>query len=94
MDIAFTSERSIQDGIEEISTAEVGTVLVSYLIMFLYVALALGKIKSFGKALVRIPLQLMLTTIAIALTLFSHYTGEFKNYVGDWRNIHCICIGD
>lgn len=52
MDIAFSAERSIQDGIEEISSAEVGTVLVSYLIMFLYVALALGKIKSLGKALV------------------------------------------
>lgn len=52
MDIAFSSERSIQDGIEEISSAESSTVIISYVIMFLYVALALGKIKNLGKFLV------------------------------------------
>lgn len=53
LDIAFSAERSIQDGIAEISSAEAVTVIISYLIMFLYVTFALGKIKSLGKFLVR-----------------------------------------
>lgn len=56
MDIAFSAERSIQDGIIEISTAEVSTVLISYLIMFLYVAIALGKIKRIREFFVSLPI--------------------------------------
>ena len=52
LDIAFSAERSIQDGIEELSEAEASTVLISYGVMFLYVAIALGKIKSFRYFLV------------------------------------------
>lgn len=47
MDIAFSAERSIEDGIEEISQAEVSTVVISYAVMFIYIAIALGKIRSF-----------------------------------------------
>lgn len=46
MDIAFSAERSIEDGIEEISQAEMSTVVISYVVMFVYIALALGKIRS------------------------------------------------
>lgn len=46
MDLAFSAERSIEDGIEEISQAEVPTVIVSYAVMFVYIAIALGKIRS------------------------------------------------
>lgn len=47
MDFAYSAERSIEDGIEEISQAEVPTVVVSYVVMFIYIAIALGKIRSF-----------------------------------------------
>lgn len=47
MDFAFSAERSIEDGIDEISQAEVPTVIISYVVMFIYVAFALGKIRSF-----------------------------------------------
>lgn len=53
MDIAFTAERSIQDAITELSEAETGTVLISYSVMFIYVSLALGKLNSFRKFLVK-----------------------------------------
>lgn len=47
MDIAFSAERSIEDGIEEISQAEVPIVIISYVVMFIYIAIALGRITSF-----------------------------------------------
>ncbi|XP_011865983.1 PREDICTED: Niemann-Pick C1 protein-like [Vollenhovia emeryi] len=46
MDVAWSTERSIQDELDRTSKAEVITVVISYLLMFVYVALALGKIKA------------------------------------------------
>lgn len=45
MDVAYTTEKSIQDELERSSRAEALTVVFSYLLMFLYVAFALSKIK-------------------------------------------------
>uniref|UniRef100_A0A0K8UN34 Niemann-Pick C1 protein n=1 Tax=Bactrocera latifrons TaxID=174628 RepID=A0A0K8UN34_BACLA len=47
MEIAFAAERSIQDAIVELSEGEVSTVVISYVVMFIYVTIALGKIRSF-----------------------------------------------
>lgn len=52
LDIAFSSERSIEDGIREISEADASTVLISYAVMFVYVALALGRLRSWRTLLV------------------------------------------
>lgn len=52
MDIAYSSERSIEDEIERLSISEVRTLVISYLIMFLYISIALGKIFSCKDALV------------------------------------------
>lgn len=52
MEIAFSAERSIEDGIAEMSEAEFSTVIISYAIMFVYIAIALGKIRSFRSLLV------------------------------------------
>ncbi|XP_037939009.1 NPC intracellular cholesterol transporter 1 homolog 1b-like [Teleopsis dalmanni] len=46
IEIAFSAERSIQDAIIELSEGEVSTVVISYVVMFIYVAIALGKIRS------------------------------------------------
>lgn len=53
MKIAFSAERSIQDAIEELSETESTTVIISYSVMFIYVAIALGKFKNFKTILVR-----------------------------------------
>ncbi|KAL6429081.1 hypothetical protein ACFW04_008102 [Cataglyphis niger] len=45
MDVAWTTEKSIQDELDRTSKAEVLTMVISYLVMFVYIALALGKIK-------------------------------------------------
>lgn len=52
MEIAFNAERSIQDAIEELSESETSTVLISYTVMFVYVAVALGSFRSFYTLLV------------------------------------------
>lgn len=46
MDVAWSTEKSIQDELDRTSKAEVLTVVISYLVMFVYVALALGKFKA------------------------------------------------
>ncbi|XP_055384891.1 NPC intracellular cholesterol transporter 1 homolog 1b isoform X2 [Condylostylus longicornis] len=46
LDIAFSAERSIQDAIKELSENETSTVVISYLVMFVYVMISLGKLKS------------------------------------------------
>lgn len=52
-DFAFSSERSIEDGIQELSDGEMITVIISYLVMFCYITISLGKFKGFRNLLVR-----------------------------------------
>ncbi|XP_038117109.1 NPC intracellular cholesterol transporter 1 homolog 1b [Culex quinquefasciatus] len=44
MDIAYSAERSIEDGIDAMSEAELYTVIISYVVMFVYITISLGKI--------------------------------------------------
>ncbi|XP_014484242.1 PREDICTED: Niemann-Pick C1 protein-like [Dinoponera quadriceps] len=46
MDVAYTTEKSIQDELDRTSKAEVTTMVISYLLMFVYISIALGKIRS------------------------------------------------
>lgn len=68
MDIAFSAERSIQDGIIELSEAETGTVLISYMVMLIYVAIALGKVKSFKTFFVHSKIMLAIGGIFIVVS--------------------------
>jgi len=43
MDVAFTSERSVEDELERETYNDVATIAVSYIIMFVYITLALGQ---------------------------------------------------
>lgn len=52
MDIAFTSERSIEDELNRESQSDILTILVSYLIMFAYIAVSLGQIRNCSHLLV------------------------------------------
>lgn len=54
MDMAFTSERSIEDELNRESESDVLTILVSYVIMFAYIAISLGQIKSCSRLLVSV----------------------------------------
>ncbi|EFN76025.1 Niemann-Pick C1 protein [Harpegnathos saltator] len=46
MDVAYSTERSIQDELDRTSKAEVWTMVISYLLMFVYISIALGKSES------------------------------------------------
>ena len=43
-DLAFNSERSIEDELERETSGDILTVAVSYTIMFIYIIIALGRI--------------------------------------------------
>lgn len=47
MEVAFSAERSVEDEIARTSTSEMGTVAISYLVMFIYIAIALGRYSTF-----------------------------------------------
>lgn len=53
IEVAFTSERSIEDELDRESHSDVSTILVSYIIMFAYIAIALGQIRTCSRLLVR-----------------------------------------
>ncbi|XP_015837942.1 NPC intracellular cholesterol transporter 1 homolog 1b isoform X2 [Tribolium castaneum] len=52
MEIAYSAERSIQDEIARTSSSEIGTVTISYVVMFIYIAFALGRYTSSDRFLV------------------------------------------
>ena len=57
MSVAFSSERSIEDELERESEAEVITVVISYAVMLVYIAVALGQFRSWKTLLVSRPCQ-------------------------------------
>ena len=44
MDVAFNSERSVEDELEKETSGDVLTIAVSYLIMFFYITFSLGQV--------------------------------------------------
>ncbi|XP_046427089.1 NPC intracellular cholesterol transporter 1 isoform X2 [Neodiprion virginianus] len=67
MDVAFTSERSIEDELDRETKSDVLTILVSYLIMFGYIAVALGQIRSCRTLLMDSKITLGLGGVLIVL---------------------------
>nr|XP_018672975.1 NPC intracellular cholesterol transporter 1 isoform X2 [Ciona intestinalis] len=81
LNVAFTSERSIEDEINRESGADVMTIIASYLIMFAYVAIALGRFGScrLGRTMVDCQLtvglsgvMIVLCSVVMALGIFSY----------------------
>ena len=50
--VRFSAERSIEDEINRESSADVMTILISYLLMFAYVAVALGRFWNLNRIMV------------------------------------------
>lgn len=67
MEAAFSSERSVQDELERVSEAEMSTVVISYGVMFIYIAIALGRIRSFRTILVDSKVTLAVGGIVVVL---------------------------
>uniref|UniRef100_A0A1B0D1E4 Uncharacterized protein n=1 Tax=Phlebotomus papatasi TaxID=29031 RepID=A0A1B0D1E4_PHLPP len=81
MEIAFSAERSIEDGIQELSEAEMTTVIISYVVMFVYIMIALGKISGIRTFFLESKITLAVGGIAIVLISVACSLGIF-GYAG------------
>ncbi|XP_017854983.2 NPC intracellular cholesterol transporter 1 isoform X2 [Drosophila busckii] len=81
MDIAFTSERSIEDELNRESQSDVLTILVSYLIMFLYIAISLGNVQELKRSLIDSKITLGIGGVIIVLASVISSVGIF-GYIG------------
>ncbi|XP_015750600.1 PREDICTED: Niemann-Pick C1 protein-like, partial [Acropora digitifera] len=80
--ISYSAERSIQDELERESSTDVITILVSYLIMFLYVTVALGQYTDCSTILIDSKITLGISGIAIVAFSVLASLG-FWSYVGE-----------
>ncbi|ETE68091.1 Niemann-Pick C1 protein, partial [Ophiophagus hannah] len=78
--ISFSAERSIEDEINRESNSDVHTVVISYTVMFVYISIALGHIKSVDRFLVDSKISLgiagiliVLSSVACSLGIFSYF---------------------
>jgi len=81
LSIAFSSERSIQDEINRASEGDVLTILLSYLLMFVYIAVGLGQFKSFSRILVDAKITVGMFGVFIVLLSVAASLG-FCSYFG------------
>ncbi|EHH58808.1 Niemann-Pick C1 protein [Macaca fascicularis] len=79
--ISFSAERSIEDELNRESDSDIFTVVISYAIMFLYISLALGHIKSCRRLLVDSKISLGIAGILIVLSSVPCSLGIFS-YIG------------
>lgn len=77
MDIAFTSERSIEDELDRESQSDVVTILISYLIMFAYIAVSLGQVNKCSRLLIDSKVTLGLGGVLIVLASVISSVGLF-----------------
>ncbi|XP_045773884.1 NPC intracellular cholesterol transporter 1 homolog 1b-like [Maniola jurtina] len=67
VDVAFGTERSIEDEIQRISVAEALPITISYLLMFVYVIFALGNIRRFKTCLIDSKVTVAISCIIVVL---------------------------
>ncbi|MGH0137993.1 UNVERIFIED_CONTAM: hypothetical protein FKN15_065324 [Acipenser sinensis] len=79
--ISFNSERSIEDEINRESSSDISTIVISYTIMFAYISIALGHIKSCRRLLVDSKISLGIAGILIVLSSVACSLGIFS-YIG------------
>uniref|UniRef100_A0AAQ4QY72 Niemann-Pick disease, type C1 n=1 Tax=Gasterosteus aculeatus aculeatus TaxID=481459 RepID=A0AAQ4QY72_GASAC len=76
--VAFSAERSIEDEIDRESKSDISTIVVSYVIMFVYISLALGHINSCRRLMVDSKISLGISGILIVLSSVSSSLGIFS----------------
>ncbi|XP_034472622.1 NPC intracellular cholesterol transporter 1 [Drosophila innubila] len=81
MDIAFTTERSIEDELNRESQSDVLTILVSYIIMFIYIAISLGHVQELKRSLIDSKITLGIGGVIIVLASVVSSVGIF-GYIG------------
>lgn len=81
-DIAFTSERSIEDELERGSKSDIITIVVSYLLMFAYIAISLGHVESYSRAMIDSKITLGIGGVLIVLASVIASGGLIGGYLG------------
>ncbi|XP_034940743.1 NPC intracellular cholesterol transporter 1 homolog 1b-like [Chelonus insularis] len=81
MDVAYSAERSIEDELDRTSKAEGRTVIISYIFMFCYITLALGKFKTSLQCFISSRILLSIGGIIIVLASVGCSLGIF-GYIG------------
>eukprot|EP00092_Neocalanus_flemingeri_P034693 GFUD01037748.1.p1 GENE.GFUD01037748.1~~GFUD01037748.1.p1 ORF type:complete len:796 (-),score=140.04 GFUD01037748.1:17-2356(-) len=71
MDVAFTSERSVEDELDRETYGDVATIAVSYIIMFIYITLSLGQYGKFSLAGFMIESKITLGLFGVMIVLLS-----------------------
>lgn len=71
-EVKYRAERSIEDEIERESKSDIKTVVISYLIMFFYIAIALGRIRTLKTVFVDMKVSLGIAGVAlVALSVWA-----------------------
>ena len=81
LDIAFKSERSIEDELNRGSKSDISTILVSYLLMFAYIAVSLGHVEHISRAMIDSKITLGIGGVIIVLASVVA-SGGFFGYIG------------
>lgn len=66
-DVKYRAERSIEDEIERESNSDIKTVVISYLIMFFYIAIALGRIRNVRTLFVDMKVSLGIAGVTLVI---------------------------
>ncbi|KAL7026898.1 hypothetical protein ACKWTF_005220 [Chironomus riparius] len=77
LDIAFTSERSIEDELDRGSRTDIITILFSYILMFVYIAFSLGHATEFKRLMIDSKISLSLCGVIIVLASVIASSGFF-----------------
>ncbi|CAG0894761.1 unnamed protein product [Darwinula stevensoni] len=83
IEVAFSSERSIQDELERTSKGDIPTVAASYIIMFAYIAITLGQIRDLNPKHMLMDSKITLGLGGVLIVLFSVSASVgFYGYIG------------
>lgn len=90
--ISFKAERSIEDELNRESNSDVFTVLISYGVMFLYISIALGHIKSCRRLLVRGVCVYICTCMCVCIRNGSTQHDVIVHYVQNCLKLSCAFL--
>lgn len=79
MNVAFSSDRSIEDELQRESQSDISTILVSYMIMFAYIAISLGhvELRQYSRILIDSKITLGIGGVVIVLASVVSSVGMF-----------------
>ncbi|XP_031351327.1 NPC intracellular cholesterol transporter 1 isoform X1 [Photinus pyralis] len=77
MEVAFSSQRSIEDELDRGSHSDIITILISYVIMFAYIAISLGQVHTCSRLLIDSKVTLGLGGVTIVLASVASSVGLF-----------------